>query len=157
MLRARAGECIIVRLANKLVPSPADRVRDNDDVESHLRGEPGYDPRHLPRILPLNAVVLQASNKISLLPQFVHSDAVHMGGVVAGNNEIPHFVFPGQVGLQIRLAAQCLDLDRQGVLGGTKRGADAVDGAQVESWLWRDGPAQHFSSGVWGSFEVRER
>ncbi len=100
VLRARAGECIIVRLANKLVPSPADRVRDNDDVEPHLRGEPGYDPRHLPRIVPLNAVELQASNKITLLPQFVHTDAVHLGGVVAGYNEfIPQLVYPGQVEL----------------------------------------------------------
>jgi len=34
-------------------------------------------------------------------------------------------------------------------------GTDGRGGVHAGRWLWRDGPAQHFSSGVWGVLEVR--
>ena len=95
VLRARAGECVIVRLRNLLLHDVdedgsfvkvRDKVQDNDDVEAHLDGE-GYDPRHLPRILPLNAVELQASSTVGITPQKMHLNVGEKGGALIGRNQ----------------------------------------------------------------------
>ena len=97
VLRARAGECVIVRLRNLLLHDVdkdgtfvqvRDKVQDNDDVEAHLDGE-GYDPRHLPRILPLNAVELQASSTVGITPQRMNFSVGEKGGALIGRNQDP--------------------------------------------------------------------
>ena len=97
VLRARAGECVIVRLRNLLLHDVDEdgtfvqvrnKVQDNDDVESHLDGE-GYDPRHLPRILPLNAVELQASSTVGITPQRMNFSVGEKGGALIGRNQDP--------------------------------------------------------------------
>ncbi len=98
VLRARAGECVIVRLRNLLlhdvrqdgtIEKVRDEVRDDDDVEAHLKGGEGYDPRHLPRILPLNAVELQASSTVGITPQKMHVNVFEKGGALIGRNQDP--------------------------------------------------------------------
>jgi len=113
VLRARAGECIIVRLRNLLrhrfgPDGEAIEVRstvdDNDCVSGrdtegedpdicagmgreHLHGEEGYDPRHLPRIVKLNAIQLQASDLVGITPQQVQVDVGESGGIEVGWND----------------------------------------------------------------------
>lgn len=96
VLRARAGECVIVRLRNLLLHDVdhdggflkvRDKVEDNDDVEAHLQGQEGYDPRHLPRIFPLNAVELQASSIVGITPQKMNMNVGEKGGALIGRNQ----------------------------------------------------------------------
>ncbi len=116
-LRARAGECVVVRLRN-LLRHPIDEttgeiafdddgnevllradIDDNDDVEPHVEGGEGYDPRHLPRIMPLNAVELQASDLVGLSPQKMHHNVDDSGGVNVGRNsdeDIHQMARPGR-------------------------------------------------------------
>ena len=114
VLRARAGECVIVRLTNlllhnldngQIVPatnkdgSPRIKVDDNDDVEAHLKDENGYDPRHLPRIVPLNAVELQASEMVGMTAQMAHADVNTSGGAFVGGNLGPNDLLGSQIAL----------------------------------------------------------
>ena len=114
VLRARAGECIVIRLRNLLLHTlkngtiveasnddgtPRSKVDDNDCVSSqddlscagegndHLHDEEGYDPRHLPRIVKLNAIQLRASELVGLTPQQVHVNVGKNGGIDVGWND----------------------------------------------------------------------
>ena len=53
----------------------------------HLHGEEGYDPRHLPRIVKLNAIQLQASDLVGITPQQVQIDVGESGGIEVGWND----------------------------------------------------------------------
>ncbi|MDH3658894.1 MAG: hypothetical protein OEU92_02510, partial [Alphaproteobacteria bacterium] len=185
VLRARAGECIVVRLNNRLrhnVDSDGvyrelrSVVDDNDCVSSeddpscasegnaHLHGEEGYDPRHLPRIVKMNAIQLQASDWVGITPQQVQLDVAGSGGIMVGWNESnptlsdTQIAWPDDIATYVWYAGEMR----------TKRVSEDPDGTHVLQPEWEPqalgpinlsslvDPIEHGQQGLIGALIVEE-